>query len=101
MGASGKVLAASDDFDSIVTSSPLFTADGRFILRRVKQLPEQLKAGSEVVVETPFGTYRGVLAHVQGTDVHLRCLGHDICLNRHALNDVRVVGTAPGERAPH
>jgi len=98
MGAIGKLPSASDDFDSIVTSRPLFTADARFILRRVKQLPELLKTGSEVVVETPFGTYRGVLAHVQGPDVHLRCLGHDICLNRHSLNAVRVVGAAPGER---
>jgi hypothetical protein len=98
MGAIGNVSAASDDFDAIVTSSPLFTADARFILPGVKQLPDQLETGSEVVVETPFGTYRGVLAHVQGSDIHLRCLGHDICLDRQSLNAVRVVGAAPGER---
>jgi hypothetical protein len=100
MGAIRNVSGPSDDIDAIVTSSPLFTADARFILRSVKQLPEQLKTGSEVVVETPFGTYRGVLAHVQGPDVHLRCLGHDICLDRQSLSAVRVVGAAPGE-LPH
>jgi hypothetical protein len=99
MGAHSNVAPASDDFDSIVTSRPLFTADGRFILRGVRQLPDDLPAGSEVVVETEFGTYRGVLAQVQGADVRLRCLGHDICLKRGSLNAVRVVGTAPARRA--
>ena len=99
MGALSNVPARSDDFDSIVTSSPLFTADGPLILRGVEQLPDRLTAGSEVVVETPFGTYRGVLANVQGSDVHLRCLGHDICLDCGSLSTVRVVGTAPGEHA--
>jgi hypothetical protein len=99
MGASGNVSGRSDDFDSIVTSAPLFTADGPLILSGVEQLPDRLTAGSEVVVETPFGTYRGVLAHVQGADLHLRCLGHDICLDRGSLSAVHVVGTAPGERA--
>jgi hypothetical protein len=100
MGATGKLPGPSDDFDSIVTSSALFTADVHLILPGVQQLPKDLAAGHEVVVETSFGTYRGVLAEVQGTDVRLRCLGHDICVNRRSLHAVRVVGTASGTAEP-
>jgi hypothetical protein len=52
---------------------------------------EPLTVGREVVVETPFGTFRGVLsqAHVDGTDVRLRYLGHDIRLHRHSVSRVR------------
>jgi hypothetical protein len=58
---------------------------------------EPLTAGREVVVETPFGTFRGILsqAHVDGSDVRLRCLGHDIRLHRHSVSRVR---SGEGER---
>ena len=54
---------------------------------------ESLAAGSEVVVETVFGNYRGFLAqrHMQGSHVRLRSVGHDIWLHQGSVNFVRAV----------
>jgi hypothetical protein len=63
----------------------------------VESSTEPLTVGREVVVETAFGTFRGVLsqAHVEGSDVRLRCLGHDIWLPRRSVSSVR---SREGER---
>jgi hypothetical protein len=57
-----------------------------------------LAAGSEVVVETVFGHYRGVLAqpHVRGSHVRLRAVGHDFWLHERSVNLVRKVGGEVG-----
>ena len=54
---------------------------------------ESLAAGSEVVVETVFGNYRGFLAqrHTTGSHVRLRSVGHDIWLHAGSVNLVRAV----------
>jgi hypothetical protein len=54
-----------------------------------------LDAGTEVVVETTFGTYRGLLVqpYAGGSHVKLRYLGHDLLLNMRS-----VYGVHPAER---
>jgi hypothetical protein len=58
---------------------------------------QALDAGKEVVVETVFGTYRGLLAqpYSEGTDVKLRCLAHDLWLDRKSVNRVRPAEPRP------
>jgi hypothetical protein len=50
-----------------------------------------MDAGTEVVVETAFGTYRGLLVqgYVRGAHVRLRYLGHDIWLHNRSVYAVR------------
>jgi hypothetical protein len=63
--------------------------------------PDELGAGVEVVVETAFGEYRGVLVqpHTRGSHVRLRSVGHDMWLHQHSINAVRAVGAVHGDRA--
>jgi hypothetical protein len=62
-----------------------------------------LVVGEEVVVETPFGLYRGVLvrAHIEGSDVRLHYLGHDISLHHSLVNRVRPIAAGPTELFEH
>ena len=62
---------------------------------------ESLAAGSEVVVETVFGSYRGLLAqrHVKGSHVRLRSVGHDFWLHERSIITVRAVGARSSEPA--
>jgi hypothetical protein len=57
---------------------------------------ETLETGMEVVVETTFGTYRGLLAqdYAKGSDVKLRCLGHDLWLHNRSVYGIRAAGQA-------
>jgi hypothetical protein len=54
---------------------------------------EPLMVGEEVEVETSFGKYRGLLvrAHMEGADVRIRYLGHDISLHPCLVNGVRPI----------
>ena len=58
---------------------------------------DSLAAGSEVVVETIFGNYHGVLAqrHAKGSHVRLRSAGHDMWLHQRSITLVRPVGAGP------
>ena len=53
-----------------------------------------LETGAEVVVETTFGAYRGLLArrYTKGSDVKLRCLGHDLGLHNRSVYGIRAAG---------
>jgi hypothetical protein len=55
---------------------------------------ETFEAGADVLVETSFGTYRGLLAqgYVKGAHVRLRCLGHDMWLHNWSVYGVRAAG---------
>jgi hypothetical protein len=52
---------------------------------------DALDVGTEVMVETTHGTYRGVLSqtYLKGSHVKLRCLGHDIWLHNRSVFGVR------------
>jgi hypothetical protein len=58
---------------------------------------QQLDAGTEVVVETIFGTYHGRLAqpYTEGSDVIVRCLAHDLRLDRQSVSRVRPADAIP------
>ena len=65
------------------------------MMRLVKQSQSQaLGAGSDVVVETVFGRYHGVLAQdlTKGSHVRLHCVGHDIWLHQRSVVLVRAGG---------
>jgi hypothetical protein len=79
----------------VVSTAPLVAGTMAVVTAIVQE--QALDAGREVVVETVSGTYRGLLAqpYSEGTDVKLRCLAHDLWLDRKSVNQVRPADALP------